>query len=135
MKERKCFSVVNINKICFFVNIALKEYLLHIENDKTLSFTDFSKFWLSPNHLQTNNNQAVAYLLADPEEIHGLIILAVLQEEVGAPFEQLRVSSLIQVSRNHLQGTKLLRAERQVQRSREITSLQSDIHNVNHVKK
>ena len=57
-----------------------------------------------------------ADLLADGEEIDGLVEVAVLEEEGGALGDQRRIRRRVEVVGDQLQRTELLRLEGQLQR-------------------
>ncbi len=65
----------------------------------------------------------VRYLFGCSEQIDGSVELTVVNEEVCAALQQLRVRLVVQVLRDHLQRAELLRRERQVQRFRKVPGL------------
>ena len=65
-------------------------------------------------------------LLGYHHQVHSLVVLAVLHEELGAAVQQDGVRPLVQILGNQLEGTKLLGPEGQLQGLGEMTTLEAE---------
>ena len=70
----------------------------------------------------------MTYAFGESEQINGAIKLTVFDEEIGASLQQLRVGALVEVFRNELQRSELLRLEGKVERLGEVACLVVEHH-------